>query len=70
MFWFLEPVESLGGRMAARKRGTSTCRLIRSLEIRSLEDYILCRRSFLTLAENGQLLNLTGIARLRLTDPP
>ncbi len=26
VFWFLEPVESLGGRMAARKRGTSTCR--------------------------------------------
>ena len=36
MFWFFEPVEELGGQMAARKRGTNmghrnTCRLIRSL---------------------------------------
>jgi len=49
VFWFLEPVESLGGRMAARSRGRSTCRFIRSLK-----DYcILCRYSFLAPAENG-----------------
>src|SRR6266702_7800034 len=47
-FWFFEPVESLGGRMAARKRGTNTSRVIRSLR-----DYVLCRRSFITPAENG-----------------
>ena len=44
----LEPVESQGGRMVARKRGTSTCRLIRSLQ-----DYVLCRRSFGAPAANG-----------------
>src|SRR6266702_5977993 len=41
-----------GGRMAARERGTCTCRLIRSLRVR---DYILSRHSFLTPAENGQI---------------
>src|SRR6266702_2604677 len=44
----LEPVESQGGRMVARKRGMSTCRLIRSFR-----DYVLCRHSFGAPAENG-----------------
>ena len=47
----LEPVESQGGRMVARKKGTSTCRLIRSLK-----DYVLCRHSFGAPAESGQYL--------------
>src|SRR6266702_2946574 len=46
----LEPVESQGGRMVAWKRGTSTCRLIRSLK-----DYVLCRHSFGAPAESGQI---------------
>src|SRR6266702_2318522 len=46
----LEPVESQGGRIVARKRGTSTCRLIRSLK-----DYVLCRHSFRAPAENGHI---------------
>ena len=32
VFWFFGPGEELGGQMVARKRGTSTCRLIRSLD--------------------------------------
>jgi len=55
----LEPVESQGGRMVARKRGTSTCRLIRSLK-----DYVLCRHSFRAPAENGQLPVASSASRL------